>query len=365
VQRTLPHNWFVRTTYVGQKGTHLVGPPNWNMNVLPQGAPQKYGSLLSQNINSGAATAAGITAPFSNFAQLLGSNATVAQALKPYPQYLNIYKRFPYTGGMKYASWQTEIDKRYSGGFSLLSGFTLQRDISNATSMLEWDGVSIYPADPYNPSTTYAPVGPFWLVNIAGTYDLPVGSGKRWFNNKHITGEVLGGWKVAWSQYYGSGSPHGVGANGSPYGNGNRADRVPGLPIKVNGYGAVKKWILAGANPAALPVVIQNNGAFVSPGEQSGVSAAASQYIPGDSKAAYSEFRDPTYMVENIGAMKEFAMFERAKGILRVDYFNPFNRWYLGGCVDMNVLDGTFGEFTNPHCGSGQRTGQATFRIEF
>ena len=145
-------------------------------------------------------------------------------------------------------------------------------------------------------------------------------AGQQWFNNNHFTGEILGGWKVAWSQYYGSGSPHGVGADGSPYGNGNLADRVANAPIKVNRYKAVKKWILAGAdrNPTALPTVIQNNGAFVSPGKENGVSAAASEYIPGNSKTAYSEFRDPTYMVENVGLMKEFAMLENAKGILRV-----------------------------------------------
>jgi hypothetical protein len=70
-------------------------------------------------------------------------------------------------------------------------------------------------------------------------------------------------------------------------------------------------------------------------------------------------------MIENLGAMKSFSIEERVRAILRVDYFNPLNRWYIGNCVDSNVDDGTFGEVTNPRCGSGQRTGEATFRVEF
>jgi hypothetical protein len=332
------------------------------MNPIPEGAPQQFGALLQQNIDSSGAVISGISAPFANFSQLLQGNATVGQAIKSYPQYTSIANRFPYTGAMLYNSWQTELDKRYTGGLSLLSGFTLQRDISNATSMLGWDGTSTLPVDPYHPSTIVSPTGPSWMVNVAGTYDLPVGPGRKWFNNQGITGQIIGGWKLAWTQYYGGGSPHGVSANGSPYGYGNRANRVAGIPIKTHSFQDVKKWILAGAT-GPFPVVIENNGAFADPGK--GLAAGAGQYIPGNSKSAYSELRDPPYKVENLGAMKVFSIEDRVKVILRVDYFNPFNRWYIGNCTDYNVDSGTFGQVTNSRCGSGQRQGQATFRMEF
>jgi hypothetical protein len=367
VQRTLPHNWFIRSNYVGQKGVHLVRFPE-NLNLYPEGTPQQYGELLAQRITSQAALNAGISPPFANFAQVLGSSATVGQALKPYPQYTSINNNFNSTGFMSYSSWQTEVDKRYSGGLSLLSGFTWQRDISDATNMLGWAGMNPAPVDPYNPSTMAAPTGPDWMANIAGTYDLPVGPGKMWLNNNGVTGEILGGWKVAWTQYYGSGSPHEVSAYGSPFGNGNLADRVQVIPIETNGYGAVKKWIEAGAPAAAPPTVIVNNGAFIDPAVAAGYSTSSPQYewVPGDAKAGYGEFRDPPYMVENVGMMKEFSLRERAKAILRVDYFNPLNRWYLGNGVNMNIDSSTFGKVTTPYSGSsGQRQGQMTFRVEF
>ena len=49
---------------------------------------QKYGTaLLNSLITSPAAVAAGITPPYPNFVNEWGSNATVKQALRPFPQY--------------------------------------------------------------------------------------------------------------------------------------------------------------------------------------------------------------------------------------------------------------------------------------
>jgi hypothetical protein len=42
---------------------------------------------LRANINSAQARSAGISEPFPGFTQLWGGRATVAQALRPYPQY--------------------------------------------------------------------------------------------------------------------------------------------------------------------------------------------------------------------------------------------------------------------------------------
>jgi hypothetical protein len=338
------------------------------MNLFQEGTPQLYGSLLTQNIHSQAALNAGIQAPFANFAQALGSSASVGQALKPYPQYTSIYNKFNSAGFASYNAWQTEIDKRYTGGLALLSGFTLQRTMSNANGVLGWaGGMSTLAVDPYNPSTSVAPSGPDWMTNIAGTYDLPVGPGKAWFNNNHLTGELIGGWKLSWALYYGSGSPHAVGAYGSPFGHGNLANRVQAIPVKLNSYSAVKKWIKSGAPAASAPVIIQNNEAFMDPAIAAGYTISSPQYewIPGNSKAGYGELRDPIYANEQVGMMKEFSMTERAKGILRVDYFDPLNRWYTPWCTDTNIDDGTYGKVTNAKCGSGQRQGQMTFRIEF
>ena len=76
----------LRGSYVAVKGTHLLAgdATNWNQ-VDP-----KYlalGNLLNANINSAQAQVAGFREPFAGFSDLWGTRASVAQALRPYPQF--------------------------------------------------------------------------------------------------------------------------------------------------------------------------------------------------------------------------------------------------------------------------------------
>ena len=73
VQRQLPWNTFFQGAYIGNRAVHLDG----QLNPVSQPNPSilHYGSLLSANINSPAAVAAGITAPYANYSSDLGGSA--------------------------------------------------------------------------------------------------------------------------------------------------------------------------------------------------------------------------------------------------------------------------------------------------
>ena len=74
-------------SYIGSRSSASGRSPGNSSEV--NYVPLEYlalGNLLFQPINSAAAAAAGFTEPFPGFANQLGAN-TVAQALKPYPQY--------------------------------------------------------------------------------------------------------------------------------------------------------------------------------------------------------------------------------------------------------------------------------------
>ncbi len=76
---------------------------------------------------------------------------------------------------------------------------------------------------------------------MSGTYELPIGPGKKYFTNKGVTGQVLGGWQVGWILDYEGGQPLCGCNNGQIMENGNpypgkstsgpnvtlRPDRVP------------------------------------------------------------------------------------------------------------------------------------------
>jgi hypothetical protein len=68
--------------------------------------------------------------------------------------------------------------------------------------------------------------------------------------------------------------------------------------------------------------------------------------------------------LENFDVIKAFPLGERVRAILRLDYFNAFNRTQLEA-PDANSTDSTFGQITNLSSQISNRQGQATFRIEF
>src|SRR5205814_917473 len=80
-------NTVARAAAAPTVGAHLVSGL-LRYNQVPFSALQKYGpTVLSSNINSAAAVAAGIQKPYPSF------NGSVAQALRPFPQYLDILTR--------------------------------------------------------------------------------------------------------------------------------------------------------------------------------------------------------------------------------------------------------------------------------
>jgi hypothetical protein len=74
--------------------------------------------------------------------------------------------------------------------------------------------------------------------------------------------------------------------------------------------------------------------------------------------------RTPPLRIENFAGFKTFKLGESVRAILRVDYFNAFNRTQLNG-PDTEVEDSTFGQVTNLGSQISNRQGQATFRLEF
>src|SRR5260370_39414693 len=79
---------------------------------------------------------------------------------------------------------------------------------------------------------------PEWGVSTAdepntfkasGTYELPIGPGKQYLNNRGVTGQLLGGWQVSWILDYEAATANGPTETRTPYPNGsNRPDRNTG-----------------------------------------------------------------------------------------------------------------------------------------
>ena len=342
IQRELPSNMLLTATYTGNRANFLPS----QLNPINQLNPQylSYGSLLGQSVTSPGAVSAGITPPYAGFLNTYGNSATVSQALVPYPQYSGIFNNFDNTGSTLYNAMQVTLEKRYSQGLSFLVSYNLSLMMSNTSS-----GFSSFTNGALNKNNQASE----WTVdsndqtnfiNIAGTYELPIGKGKAFLGDKGWVSNVLGNWRFSPILTYATGMPFGaVGVPGSPLGSGNRANIVPGVPQEVGNYYANAY--------KGLPVL--NAAAFTNPG----------LWTLGNSQRILN-IRGPAQLNENISMSKAFHITERVSAEFRMSYFNVLNRFIFGGPNDTTLTDPNFGLVVNQQANT-QRQGQAQIQVNF
>ena len=135
IQHQLSPSTVLEVSYNGAMGAHLqTGLLKYNQ--IPIGMIDKYGSsVLTSNINSAAGIASGVTAPFSNFSTLWGSRGTVGQALKPFPQYVDIDTTAgggDHSGHSTYHAGIIRVEKRYSRGLTFSASYVLSKLLTDS-----------------------------------------------------------------------------------------------------------------------------------------------------------------------------------------------------------------------------------------
>jgi Carboxypeptidase regulatory-like domain len=184
-------------------------------------------TLLNSQITSAAAVAAGITPPFAAFTKVFGSGATVAQSLRPYPQYGRvdtISGGGDRLGHSTYHSMEVKLQKRYSAGLTVQASYVLSKLLTDS------DGYSSTPTamDAVYNLRLEKSIGAYdqtHNVKLYYVYELPFGKGKKFLGTKGVASAVLGGWRLAGIQRYASGTPISVGTTVSfpIFGGTNRA----------------------------------------------------------------------------------------------------------------------------------------------
>ena len=186
-------------------------------------------TLLTSQITSAAAAAAGINAPFSQFTKVFGSGATVGQALRPYPQYAlidTISGGGDRLGHSTYHSMMLKLSKRYSAGLTLQASYVLSKALTDA------DNYSSSPtsmdASNLRLEKSIAGFDQTHNVKLTYVYELPFGKGKPYLAGRGVASAVVGGWRLAGIQQYVSGTPISVGTTVSfPIFNGTNRATVP------------------------------------------------------------------------------------------------------------------------------------------
>jgi hypothetical protein len=318
LQKTVGQNWSVEAGYLGSKLTRL-GVPDVNLNQLtaeqlrlgPQLAQQAanpYFGSVPANSPLGAATIAR------------------AQLLRPYPRFTTVALYRNNTGHSTYHSFQSRIEKRFSGGLTVTGAYTYSRLIDDAgavfdSAVLTGPVANFQAADSFNKrlekdvSTGNMP----HIFSSGLIYELPIGRGRAhalsgW---KEL---VAGGWQLAGLIRLQSGSP--IAATQA---------------INLNafaGFGIQRPNRIA---DPALPASQRTTGRYF----DTAAFTQTAQFTLGTSSR--NPVQGPGYRAADVMAGKTFFLTERLRAEFRAEAFNVTNTPPLGN------PNGSFG---NPAFGS-------------
>ncbi|HYL38505.1 MAG TPA: TonB-dependent receptor, partial [Bryobacteraceae bacterium] len=201
IQRQLGASMFVEVGYLGVLASDIqsslladnqIDYRNLPSNLSPFTASGR--SLLTSQINSAAARAAGITSPFAAFTTVFGTGATVGQALRPYPQYAlidTISGGGDRLGHSTYHSMEVKLSRRYSAGLTLQASYVLSKALTDS------DNYNSTPSsmDAFNLRLEKSIAGfdQTHSVKLSYVYELPFGTGKKYVSGKGVASAVLGG----------------------------------------------------------------------------------------------------------------------------------------------------------------------------
>ncbi len=228
LQRELPGNMMISAGYAGSHGTHLFGDELENIDVAPT---KTWQSLRSQMYGAVPGDPS-----LDKIYGWCGTDSATGKSqcpgwltLTPYPQYYGISPLLWPDGTNKYHSAQFRIEKRPTHGLNFLVAYTISKNIVSAglgamvanstgpTTIGKGVGrIAYIPGaagggvadgsthtwsnDPSNRRSGYSlsPDDTPQVFNVAVTYELPFGQGKRFINGKGLANAIFGGWK--WTQ---------------------------------------------------------------------------------------------------------------------------------------------------------------------
>jgi hypothetical protein len=349
VERELPSNFMVSIGYVGNHGTHLMGEPFHNFNYVHTEDVLKYKTGLSAVVPV-SSVYSGNTA--SELATVYGtSELPLGTLLKPYPFFgdtggglVNVSSM---DGTTIYHGMNLKVQKRLSQGLQFTAAYTVSKKINNAmTSEVAWSAVDpIHAArvggiggrqgrltfggysatyqdpDNWKEDRAIASDDIPQILNIAATYELPFGTGRKLLNQKGPLNHVLGGWLLT--------------------GNFNGESGVP-LPISCPGDQITSRCDLIGSPAFSQSRTLQqkitdwiNPAAFAPPfGTDQSFWAA---YTPTDPRAwqygtmgpRLANFRAPGFWNVDTSLAKQFHFTETKYLEFRWDAYNALNHQNL------------------------------------
>jgi hypothetical protein len=368
VEHQLHGNVMVSVAYVGNKGTRLPSqllPLNvLNPSLLPQ-----YGTRLTDQYTADGQTVDGVASPYASWYSQMkqyGCTPSVAQALLPFPQYCGSLTGLNENlGSSTYHAFQLKVEKRVTHGFFALLSYSHSKILTDAAGITQagsaaWNGTNGGVISPFEKkrAKSLAPDDVPNSLSVALTYELPFGKGQRFVNGNRFVSPLLGGWQLASTAKYSSGTPFWF------------RSATCGVPGQFRA--ACIPAVLSGKSPFTTDL-----GSFDPGSGQSIFTASAFEPVSNFTSISYlgtgpriSDFRGFPFRNVDITFGKRTMIREKVAFIIRAEAFNAFNLHNFtctgnGGCQAFNTTlgDSNFGKWNSSV--SGPRNVQLVGRIEF
>ncbi|MSV30816.1 MAG: hypothetical protein EXQ52_19020 [Bryobacterales bacterium] len=338
IQRQLSPTTVMETSYNASLGSGLqAGLLNYNQ-LNPALLTQYGATLLNSRFDSPAAIAAGIKAPYPTFGANpglkgtggWGTQATVRQALRPYPQYNSIDTASgggDHSGHSTYHAFMIRFEKRYSAGLQFQTSYVFSKILTDADSY--WVGGAAM--DHFNRGLEKS-IGQFDVPHnfkMGAVYDLPFGRGKKFLSGNGAANWIAGGWRVSGTAFYASGIPLGLGTSNSlPLFSG-------GLRPIISTYDGWRAPTKGGDFDPFVDRFVQPASFF--PAQPANTFGNQTRYNP--------KLRQFGNYNENISIAKSFPIREQMRIDFRAEAFNAFNRVRFG-TGSLQLQNNQFGQLT-------------------
>ncbi|HEY7336763.1 MAG TPA: carboxypeptidase-like regulatory domain-containing protein [Bryobacteraceae bacterium] len=324
LQREITRDLMVEAAYVGNRGVwwaaQTLSP--WASDAIPFSTLQARGldlnnpadqKLLASPLNSSLAITRNFgTPPYPGFP----TGLTVAQALRPLPEYTGVVQTWTPLGDTWYDALQAKMTKRFSHGLDALVTYTWSKSLGLGAEDNNNYASPTTPVvnDVFNRQNNKTLSGfdqPQTLI-FAGNYTTP----KAWAGASGFTGRAASwlarDWTLGAVLRYASGMPFKVPSATTGLASyifqGTTVDRVPGQPLYTVDLNCHCY------DPNATFVL--NPNAWVNP--------PVGQF--GTSSAYYSDYRMQRRPQESMSLARTFRFKERASITIRAEFLNIFNR---------------------------------------
>lgn len=390
---------------VGYMGMHTT---NLKANLLnPNNMPTKYFSYGDALYRPFVGNTEGLSAPFPfpQFVSNWGGNPQLQAALRPFPQYDFIDQGccLENVGMSSFDALIGSVERHYHQGLTMLASYTYGKTLTDADSALPNNALGETPQDTHVENLHYekaiSGLDLRHTLVFSGSYELPFGKGKQYFNHGILT-QVLGGWEVSTIERLQSGQPVSFGcAAGIPgFQNCIRFGRYQGARLKSQVYAQKGQ---KGINP----FFVNPPGVSVDPTVNTMFNLEYSDVVDGDANASgkpiafydvnnnynrdcttasqpncngslnqpyafnngiprvTSEVRTPPYFNNDLAILKRFPLYEKYTLTLKGEFINTFNE-HSFTWPDYQPYDwGTFGIPTGTK--NNPRNVQLSARFQF